>query len=129
MATKKDTGKLAETVAKMDSSQFEAIMKLQGAQSKKEEELVSKLIAHKFKGELKETKTPLTRKEKRLLKESGLNIKEFQFMIEEELEELIDKLIELRGVQEADDIEYSELNLWTSYIILRTIKPLEFEGN
>ena len=126
---KPDQKELTETLSSMDADQLDIVFKAQKDQLKKDDEMIDKLIAHKFPAELKENNTPLTRGEKKSLKKQGIDIAEFKYMLDEEKDDLIDKLIELRGLDGADDIEEPELNLWSTYIITRTLEPLKFEGN
>ena len=126
---KPDTKELTEALSNMDADQLDIVFKAQKDQVKKDDEMIEKLIAHKFPVELKENNTPLTRGEKKELKKHGIDIADFKYMLDDEKDDLLDKLIELRGIDGADDIAEPELNLWATYIITRTLEPLKFEGN
>jgi cytidylate kinase len=109
--------------------QYQAFMEISKEQEVKLNEYFQKVIEHKIEEkELAEKQSPLTRGEKKAFIKDGLDITKYQFM-SGDYDKFLDALIKIRGIKKADDMQDSELAVWLDKVILRTLRPLDFEGN
>lgn len=94
---------------------------------KETNEFVKRLSSHKLPKELDDISSPLTLKEKRAFKDIDFN----RFgENDEEMEDFIVKLLQLRKVDESvvDDIEYSSLLIFAQKVVANTFNIKAIAG-
>ncbi len=110
----------AEALKEIEAYQAEA--------KKKKDALLEKIDAYDFKDEkLMSSSGALSRKEKKTLKKKGVDIGSYN--VYDGNDDVIDEIIELRGLKDEDfDLDY-KAHFWATKIIIRTLFPFEYEGN
>lgn len=93
---------------------LEAIKELYKAQ----EANIKGIMKYKLPKILEDTAQPLTFKEKRAL--SDYNLREVDDLKDDKFDELIEKLLEERGVEDIDDLSFSDLQIWVNKIMIAT---------
>lgn len=113
----------------LDTEQLTALLEMQLKVEEERKLRAEKLTSHKFDKALKDNSNGITRGERKEFKEKAdLDARDYYEFDVDMQEQLLDFLIEKRGVEGTDDMSEGELSMWVEFIIGRTINPLMFEG-
>lgn len=113
----------------LDTEQLTALLDMQLKIDEERKAKAEKLIAHKFEKNLNDNSKGITRGERREFKEkTELDVRDYYEYDVDQKEQLLDFLIDKRGVEGTDDISEGELFMWVEFIVGRTINPIMFEG-
>ncbi len=116
-------------IEKFDGEQLAALINVQEKIEEERKGRSVKLTAHKFPKQLQTHSQGISRGERKAFKkETELETRNYYEFDEEQKDQLLDFLLETRGITESDDISEGELFMWSELIIGRTLSPLMYEG-
>lgn len=129
MAEKKQKVNQKTEQKKFDKEELAAIIEVQGKINEERQARIDKIIGHTFSDVLKEKSTGITRGERKSFeKKHDLDARNFHEFDADMKDNLLDFLIDERGIDGVDDISEGELSMWMELIIGRTLDPIAFEG-